>query len=626
MTGVFQRDWCELNSCGTVAVAGMACERPACGFARAFAKTRIIAPRLLTVALGLTALLILLPLRGQASKVDSFLGFDADLHTDYLRVTRPVALTVDDPGYELGVGQKLDLFQQTSEHYIGLLSLGEDMSRLCAIPARIGRRTETAWVTNEKRVILGLQVETCRGKFTLRTNELLPIMEETDALYRVICERYGRQIVLALPLSTAGIVREQLPARRPRAVRGSEGTGRDGESVEAPRIATLKKTSTPPIRRRTPRKPKPKEPEVEPPVPEVDRVKSETPSGSRTAVPVQVAEKPEPTPLSPSPAVETPVISVAEPAVVAQNEPPAELPAEPPVEPVVSSNAVDTLPPRTVTGETAVAAVEPVELPEAPEASSSSTDVVDLVAAREPSVAASDDTSPLPVLVVRGEGDEVRTQMLPHVGAFVASVVSNAEHGQHPVQARPGRDDPDHGPIVAFLNGHTLMFQILLGLCIVEGILIVKMRRADARTRQVGSSVLSVATFGESVAQNTLEDALTGDHDLAGSLQKFPVEQVIQLLYSSQESGTLWISFTDGSRMHKLHFLHGQLIDAEAGNRRGKEVLQAVLSNPEGSFTFKREDMSARSRHFTTDTMSILLAAARRVDERARDKLRVSVN
>jgi len=176
------------------------------------------------------------------------------------------------------------------------------------------------------------------------------------------------------------------------------------------------------------------------------------------------------------------------------------------------------------------------------------------------------------------------------------------------------------GGLVSFLSGHALLFQILLGLCIVEGVLIVRMRRAEARTRQVGSSVLSVATFGESVAQSALEDALGDDYDLTGSLSKFPAEQVIQLLYAQRETGVLWISYADGSRMHKLYFHLGRLIDAEAGSMRGEEVLRDVLTKPDGSFSFKREDVSSHMHTFDKDTMSLLLAFSREVDELAHEE------
>jgi len=178
--------------------------------------------------------------------------------------------------------------------------------------------------------------------------------------------------------------------------------------------------------------------------------------------------------------------------------------------------------------------------------------------------------------------------------------------------------------LVNFLSEQTLRMQILLLVCIVEGALIARLRRNNRRTQPVAVGApesvgkKKPAERGRAESDIGKEDE-TGNRDvdvhLSGSIAQFPVNQVIQLLSASAETGTLWVTLGDGSDMNKLLFLNGSLIDAAMGARRGMDVLVDVLVGDNGSFSFKREDTSANERHFSQDTMSLLLKATRLVDE-----------
>ena len=87
-------------------------------------------------------------------------------------------------------------------------------------------------------------------------------------------------------------------------------------------------------------------------------------------------------------------------------------------------------------------------------------------------------------------------------------------------------------------------------------------------------------------------------------------------LNTSSESGALWVTLDDGSRMDKLIFQQGRLIDAISGARQGMDVLVEVLGSQKGSFSFRREDMSTHEPFFEQETMSLLLKATRLLDEK----------
>ncbi len=494
-------------------------------------------------------------------------NFDASRQTEFLRVgQRDIALQVVNIKMPLAVGQRFDLFQQSRTHYVVVMPAPSGLHHLAAIPVKDAGGNDTAWVTNEKRVILGRATETCEGVFFLWRNELLPFLDDAPGAVRVVVERYGRQVVLDLPKPLDGLTREVRPPRKPPAT----------VATRSPTVA-----ATPPPTQKQP---------VAPPVIVRKPV---------VRVPPAVAA---PAPAAPAPAAPAPLPTNA---TVARSTAPTPAPLSPPVREPVPAQPV-TAPVATAGVTSAVPAAmvgrapEPVPVPHL---------AVDPAAALTGGLA-----------IVRAAPEGVPARVLPHVGPLVAAVVSN-EAGLagavNPTVVKVGRPDTPArtGPLTHFFTRNALLFEFLLMVCAVEGALLVRLRRQQALTREVAGGVLSVETLGESQVLSGMDDQLAKGHELAGSLSQFSIMQILQLLYAAEESGVLWVSFADGSRLHKLLFDKGQLIDAEFGDMRGMAVLKRVMSNTKGSFTFKRETMDGHARIFKQDTMSLILGAAQMIDE-----------
>ena len=207
-----------------------------------------------------------------------------------------------------------------------------------------------------------------------------------------------------------------------------------------------------------------------------------------------------------------------------------------------------------------------------------------------------------------------------------AGASTNIQDGVEAVVGEPEAvEPPSRGGARALnlLSERSLRIEILLFVCIIEGALIVKLRRDGRRTMLADASVLEFAVKKKpeddgDESSNTANGKVGGEADaqLSGSIAQFPINQVIQLLSSSGETGVLWVTPGDGGRMHKLLFLNGGLIDAETGARRGMDVLVAILKSETGSFSFRRDDTSVHEHRFEQDTMSLLLKAMRMIDEK----------
>ena len=69
-------------------------------------------------------------------------------------------------------------------------------------------------------------------------------------------------------------------------------------------------------------------------------------------------------------------------------------------------------------------------------------------------------------------------------------------------------------------------------------------------------------------------------------------------------------------RVEKLVFDKGQIIDAITGNRCGDAAVDVILRRRQGAFRFTREDTSKRLRLIQQETMSLLMEAAQKIDEK----------
>ena len=132
----------------------------------------------------------------------------------YLKVTenRSVPVNIPDLRRWFEIGEIAQLLQKNQYYYVGLFEFEGGFTDICAIP-RVSREGEgTAWITQEKNVVIGTEVRSEPGRFYLRPSEYLPIVREEGNEYTVTCERYGHMFQLKLSRSLPGIKRlKKLP-------------------------------------------------------------------------------------------------------------------------------------------------------------------------------------------------------------------------------------------------------------------------------------------------------------------------------------------------------------------------------------------------------------------------------
>jgi len=99
---------------------------------------------------------------------------------------------------------------------------------------------------------------------------------------------------------------------------------------------------------------------------------------------------------------------------------------------------------------------------------------------------------------------------------------------------------------------------------------------------------------------------------LAGQLRDFELPQVFSVLEYSRMTGVLRVNAPEGRGM--LWLEEGHVVGAEAGAVHGELAVYSVLSWPEGSFSFTKEQVSA-PRQELGSSQAMVLEAARLLDE-----------
>lgn len=101
--------------------------------------------------------------------------------------------------------------------------------------------------------------------------------------------------------------------------------------------------------------------------------------------------------------------------------------------------------------------------------------------------------------------------------------------------------------------------------------------------------------------------------ELKGSLNNFPLPDIIQLIGMGRRSGVLVINLNNGGEA-SIFFDSGEMTHATYGDLEGASVIYKLFRKQEGSFQFTSEAESPK-RSITADWMTIVMEAARRFDE-----------
>lgn len=102
--------------------------------------------------------------------------------------------------------------------------------------------------------------------------------------------------------------------------------------------------------------------------------------------------------------------------------------------------------------------------------------------------------------------------------------------------------------------------------------------------------------------------------ELQGSLAKFTLSDVVQLLSSSSRTGKLGLMESGSGRAGAIYFESGEVVHAEAGERQGDDAFYDLMRWTEGGFAFI-PDVAASKRTVRQSGPVLLMESARRNDE-----------
>lgn len=105
------------------------------------------------------------------------------------------------------VGDRLDLIQKNQLYYVAMAQREHADPELVAVRRIRTDGQGTAWVTQQKDLIFGIDTYADEGRFYLRPTEILAVLQETEMDYLVLCERNDIEFALAIPKDTIGLER-----------------------------------------------------------------------------------------------------------------------------------------------------------------------------------------------------------------------------------------------------------------------------------------------------------------------------------------------------------------------------------------------------------------------------------
>lgn len=487
-------------------------------------------------------------------------------YTKVLRVTNDFSVAVANDQAFHDVGDRELFFDINPDYFISIVpDEVAPVNRLVAFPRLTMAGDGTAWITNEKQLIFGSRTWSCAGALLVRSTEMLPILGESKTSYSVSIERFGRQMRLDISKSLHSFYVDDAPnpvfevvtaATNSESIAEAAPTGVvaaiELARANSPLSAPVKSTTIPPS---------------------ATNVATTAVPKSKAAAPLNAAAKITVT-AETMQQFDTAVV-IAKPVVAPPPPPP---PAR--VEPV----AVAAAPTPVAAPPAPIAETKPEPVPAAIE-----TNVAVIAPASSTATVSEAATALVSVAPVTGVVAKASAEAAVEKRGFLSLVT---------------------------LNSWTLW--ILLGTVLAEGVMILTMFiKRKSSSAQSSAEVFSFTSVGESILDNTVRDYMSGDGtgDLQGELEKFSMGHVVQFFHSSGESGTLTITNTTG-HADKLIFDRGQIIDAVCGNRCGEAAAEVILRKRQGSFKFSREDNSRRLRLIQQDTMSLLMEAARVIDEK----------
>jgi hypothetical protein len=522
-------------------------------------------------------------------------------HVDYLEVARTnVILHVPDIGATYEVSDRLPLIHQSQEYYIVGIPRFDGTLQAAAFPLMVSRKQGTGWVTNDKFLIFASQVRSTAGQLELELRETLAIRSRHQNHYEVELQRGGRSVVLRIPEGMGGIVlkKKEVIVRTPIPM----GVIRNGLPARA------NKSSTRPGRKISVSQ---GEEGILIEDAEGNLLNKRASLNEKSAAMLQTAQI---NFLPPTPAT-SPVSGAA--ADVAESGTRERVIQE--LKEVVMLEIVAELQ-KSKSQRNPGLPYDPALRPEASNGEGHSRSELEFAMANSEMSTASNLAGQLGPEFdgALAASLESRVRAATQVLNQAASDAVQAAVGNHP------EFEEKESALLRFLKNYSLMFQILFGVCILEGVLLFNMRLKNRRMEKTpepesDGQAYSYNISGEAmISQPEPEYAQAAEGDLSGTLDGYSMGQVVQFFNSSGDEGILTLT-TDGDQEDLMIFNNGQIIAAASGELSGEEAVYAILRRQHGNFSFRRIDTSDHERVILQDTMSLLLEGHRLVDEQGFD-------
>ena len=547
---------------------------------------------------------------------------DASEGTTHLRVTTNVVqrlqvtrtgvnLYVPNMGVTYAVASRLPLIQQTRKHYIAGIQRFDGSLQLVAFPRMATRREGTGWVTNDKFLIFASRAKSVAGTLELSHSEVLDILAQHEDHYEAKLERFGRTVVVRIPEGMGGItlIEEEMLVRT--AVPGPAVADDVNDLADDSSVAEDKE-----MRRKGHRARKISvtfdeggmliEDGDGNPVADENIIDADSAGAMQSARieffnPTKAQSKAE---LKDSKTRERVIQELKE---VVMLEIVAELQK--------SKTQLTSSVPSTAERAGGSGAWDSDAVLAA--ANSGNALLAEKAGRQDGEITLVSNIAN--ELSMGGEGE-----LLDRVedGVMQITQVLEGATGQAAAEAVAGHPDfaeDEAPPFLHVLTNYSLMFKILLGVCILEAVLLLKMRFKDRKAVagkdvSADSQVFSYNSGTEPMvsAPPAVQDPSEGD--LTGTLDGYSMGQVVQFFNSSGDSGELTVRGGNG-REDSMFFDDGHIINATCGELSGEKAVYEILRLQQGSFSFRRMDTSSRARVILQDTMSLLLEGHRLVDE-----------
>jgi hypothetical protein len=159
---------------------------------------------------------------------------------------------------------------------------------------------------------------------------------------------------------------------------------------------------------------------------------------------------------------------------------------------------------------------------------------------------------------------------------------------------------------------------IILGLAfvvLIETVMIGALRFQVKRLNTTPANGADGAASAKAEGSGSADLVRLYEQALKGSLDRFQVTEIIQLLNTMRETGVLDIVDATDDAVHRVMVREGEIVDAFNADQRGEDAVAEILRCNQGVFAFIRGDLPSAETTIKTSTMTLLMENFQALDE-----------